>query len=349
DARMRANISVLHAGVTLPSACLPFDVIPSAYLDWYKAVFENGARLPPPRDARAALRLFAAQPQRLDGSNHFYVTQLYEFDGEILYHHSNVTLTTKSIYFGNRKYVEHSGEAIIFAVTPRSGHVITVRLDGNRVRLFDMNDNRELKAEIAAELIASIEGRVYLKHDTALLELAFVELSHAILPHVKAIGNLAKNATQMFEGAAIQNLLGTYYASLLPHAGVCHQRRLAEIDHYRIVDAKFSEGVLVIVGAKDGKYDKFIFRFDDEYREYDVRVIEDVESAAINMTVLDNGVCLHLNDRDELEIFSRHKGSAGLKVIADKALHGDCKLSHYGAQALFAAGNKLYKFTMRQS
>ncbi len=349
DARMRSNISVLHSGVTVPSVCLPFDAIPSAYLDWYEAVLENGARVPPPRNAQTVLRLVATQPQRLDGSNHFHIAQLYEFDGEILQHHDNVTLTTKSIYVGNKKCGEHSGEGTTFAVTPRFGHVISVGLGVNRVRLFDVNDNRELKAEIAAEMLASTEGRIYLKQDTALLELAFVELSHAVLPHVKTIGNLAKNATQMFEGVAIQNLLGAYYVSLLPHAGVCHQRRLAEIDNHRIIDAKFSKGVLVIVGAKEGKYDKFIIRFDDEYREYDVRVVTDVQSAAINMTILDNGVSLNLNDRDELEIFSRHKGSVGLKIIADKALRGDCKLSHHGAQALFAAENKLYKFTVRQS
>ena len=255
----------------------------------------------------------------------------------------------RSIYVGNKKCGAHNGERTTFAVTPRFGRVISVRLEGGRVRLFDVNGNRELKAQIAAEMIASTEGRIYLKRDTALLELAFVELPHAILPHVKTIGNLAKNATQMFEGAVIQNLLGAYYASLLPHAGVCYQHRLAEIDGYRIINAKFSKGVLFIVGAKDGRYDKFIFRFDDEFRDYDVRVVTDVQSAAINMTVLDNGVCLDLNDRDELEIFARHKGSVGLKIITDKAMRGDCKLSHYGAQALFAAGNKLYKFTMRQT
>lgn len=354
DARMRANISVLHAGVTVPSVCLPFDMIPPAYLDWYEAVFENGARVPPPDDAQTVWRLVAPPPPpqsdsaKDDGSSHFHITQLAEFDGEILYHHQQITLTTKSIYAGHQKCGEHSGAGTTWAITPQLGHLIVVRLDGKRLRLFEMNAQRELQAEFTAETLMSTEGRIYFKRDMALLELAFVELPHAILPHVKTIGNVAKNATQLFEGVALQNLLGTYYASLLPHAGVCYQRRLTEIDGYRIIDAKFSKGVLVIIGAKSGRYDRFIFRFDDELREYDVRVVTDIQSAAINLTILDNGVCLYLNDRDELEIFSRQQGSPLLKIIADPAMRGDGKLFHDGAQALFAVGNKLYKFTMRQ-
>ena len=146
----------------------------------------------------------------------------------------------------------------------------------------------------------------------------------------------------------MQNLLGALYASLLPRAGACHQHRLQELDGYQIVDAKCSANVLVVVGARGGTYDKFIFRFDDEFQDYDVRSVTDIPFAGINFVVLDNGLCLHLNERDELEIFSRRHGAAELKVIADPALTSDCKLSHDGAQALFFKDNKLFKISMRR-
>src|SRR5258705_3158582 len=37
DARMRANVSVLHAGVSIPASCLPFAVIHPIYIDCYRS------------------------------------------------------------------------------------------------------------------------------------------------------------------------------------------------------------------------------------------------------------------------------------------------------------------------
>src|SRR5215469_1833409 len=48
DERMKANISVLHSGVSVPPTCLPFDMIPPIYLAWYRATFESGVRQAPP-------------------------------------------------------------------------------------------------------------------------------------------------------------------------------------------------------------------------------------------------------------------------------------------------------------
>ena len=64
DARMRANVSVLRPEVSVPASCLPFSVIPPAYLDWYRAVFEDGRRLPPPDDAQPAVTLGAPGSRR---------------------------------------------------------------------------------------------------------------------------------------------------------------------------------------------------------------------------------------------------------------------------------------------
>jgi hypothetical protein len=348
DARMRANISVFHQDVSVPSACLGFDVIPSAYLDWYRAVFEMGERVPPPRAAQETFQIKPQRIERLQGGDQFEITEIYEFDDDVLRHFENITVTSKSVYVGNRKLGEHPGDAVI-ALTQRLRHVITARIEAGKVCLRDLTTGRELKADIYADEIMSASGLLYIKRDSLLLEAIFLELPNAILFQAKTIGNLLKNATQLFEGTAIQNLMGAYYASLLPEAGVCHQLRIKELDDYKIVDAKFSETVLVVVGARAGVYNRFVFRFDDEFQNYDLRVTDDIQTPVINLAILDNGVCLLLNDRDELEIFSRRKNSEGLKIIADSMLRGDFKLLHHGAQALFADRNKIYKFTMRRS
>jgi DNA-binding helix-hairpin-helix protein with protein kinase domain len=62
DERMRANISVLHTGVSVPATCLPFSVIPRAYLDWYNAVFETGKRIAPPESLTTRIEALLLPP-----------------------------------------------------------------------------------------------------------------------------------------------------------------------------------------------------------------------------------------------------------------------------------------------
>ena len=51
DERMKANMPVFHKDVKYPNVCQPFDIIPQAYKNWYKAMFFEGKRLPPPLEA----------------------------------------------------------------------------------------------------------------------------------------------------------------------------------------------------------------------------------------------------------------------------------------------------------
>jgi hypothetical protein len=154
-------------------------------------------------------------------------------------------------------------------------------------------------------------------------------------------------STRMFEGLAIQNLLGAYYAYVFPSAGVCYQVRLLELNGYQIIDAALYRNVLMVIGTQGGRYDKLIFRFADDFSSYDSRVVPNVSSTDMDFKVLDSGVVLHMTDEDELEVFSRHKDSLEIKSIQDPFLQGDVRLFHTGAQALMARGNKLFKIRMR--
>jgi hypothetical protein len=150
----------------------------------------------------------------------------------------------------------------------------------------------------------------------------------------------------MFEGLGIQNLLGANYASIPPEPGTCHQVHLLELDGYQTLEAKLDRRVLMVVGTKEGRYDKLIFRFAADFSSYDLRVVPECSSTNINFTVLDSGVVLHMTDEDDLEIFSL-KDAANIRVVRDPALQGDVRLFHVGAQALIARGSTLYRIKMR--
>ena len=351
DERMRANISVLHAGVSVPPSCLPFSVIPPDYLDWYNAVFEMGQRIPPPDSLIVKPHGSSLSPTPLGirrnlGTSLFVVTELREFDSEILAHDRAITVTQKSIYFGGRQYAKPVSDVRV-AITPRRQHLVVAFMDGLKPHFYDLTANVELGPAIEGEAIMLNDGRLYVKQNGSILAIEFLELARQTLLTVKVVANVMVKSTLLFDGLAIQNLLGASYAAIPTALGVCHQIRLAELDGYQVVDARLLRNVLLVVATKSGIYDKLIFRFADDFGSYDVRVVANTAAIDINFTVLDSGVVLNVTDEGDLEVYSRYQNSAQIKVIDDPAIHGDQRLFHVGTQALIARENRLYKIKMR--
>ena len=347
DARMRGNISVLHPGVSVPAACLPFDVIPRAYLEWYRSVFEDGNRTEPPDSPVAAVTVASSAARHGNGAGQFEIAELMELDGDVVCVLNSFVVTTRGVYASGRRLCD-AGADVRLAITPRNGHLVGARLSGNDLVLHDLTSNREITAAIEVEQITSYEGRLYGKEGSGLFQIEFLETAGTTVASLKRVGNVMKNATQVFEGVAVQNMLGAYYASFLSAPGVSYQTRLQELDEYQLIDARLCGNVLMVVGARNGRYDKLIFRFTPEFQRYDLRVIQDIQCTGINVTVLETGICLHMTENDELEVFAATPGASGLRVIADPAIDSDARLFHVGRQALFARGNRLYRFAMRQ-
>ncbi|MBV9926145.1 MAG: hypothetical protein JOZ96_14090 [Acidobacteria bacterium] len=348
DARMRANVSVLRPEVKVPASCLPFHLIPPAYLDWYKAVFEEGKRLPPPADARAVVTTTAPAPSAFAGSSLFELVLSKEFEDEIVWHDGTVTVTRSSVHCGGERFTKPRADALV-VLTPRLGHLVAAYIEAGTLRLRDLTDGRDLPFYVHAEEAALCGGTVYIKQGEEVFFLEFLEFKGQILPGVRVAANVMMNSTRVFEGLAVQNLLGTHYASIFPAPGVCHQVRLPELDGYQLLDARLCRNVLLAVGARGGRYDRLVFRFADDFGSYDTRVGRDVTSTDINFTVLDTGVVLHLDEEGALELFARRKGAPEVKTFEDPAVGADARLFRVGAQAYVARGPKLYKFKMRRA
>ena len=348
DARMRANISVLHKGVTVPGSTLPFAVIPSNYLDWYRAIFEDGKRLPPPNEVRNIIKLSAAIAVPSITSDALLVSEYREFDSQIIWHDAIVTITEHSVYFDGRRFDKPAFD-VKLAISPRQRHLIASYIEGPRLRFRDLSNNSEIGDEVEAEGLISSNGQFFLKQHESILAVDLIELQNNLLLGLHLIANVMMSATQIFEGVIIQNLLGAKYASVPGRAGACYQIRLTELDNYQILNARIERNVLIIVGTAGGRYDKFIYRFADDFARYVVRTFVDVTTTDINFTVLDNDIVLDMSDEGKLEIFSRHKGSANVRVLEDPFLQGDVRLFHVGKQAFAASGHKLFKISLKLS
>ena len=345
DERMRANISVLHSGVTVPAACLPLSVIPPVYLDWYRAVFERGDRMPPPQTVEAVIAIAGPQAGAVIDSRSFDVSEMRRFDSDIVWHDGVITVTERSVYFAGKVYAKPPFD-VKLVVTPRHRRLIAAYNDGVRLRFHDLTMDQEIETQIEGEEVMLSHGQLYLKQHENIFAIDFVELPTKCLLGLRPVANVMMSSTRMFDGVAIQNLLGANYASIPAAGGQCHQVRLAELDRAQIVNAKLERNVLVVVVASGGRYDKYVFRFAKDFSSHDARSLPDVAATDIEFTVLDTGVVLHLTDDDKLEIFSSVKDSARLSVVDDKALKDDLKLFHTGAQALMAKGRTLYKFKL---
>jgi hypothetical protein len=268
-----------------------------------------------------------------------------EFDSDIISYDGVITATEHSVYFNGRQYARPPFDVKLI-VTPRRQHLIAAYHDGWQVRFHDLTINREIETQIEGEEVMLSHGRLYLKQHEHIFAVDFIELPNNMLLGLRSVADVMMSATRMFEGVAIQNLLGANYASIPSSSVGCHQVRLAELDGTQIINAKLYRNVLVVVVTTDGRYDKLVFRFAKDFGSYDVRKLADVTTSDIEFTVLDTGVVLHLVDDDKLEVFAALKDSTKLSVFADDVLKDDLKLFHTGKQALLAKGRKLYKFKL---
>ena len=309
DARMLANISVLHPNVSVPSSCLPFSVIPQVYLDWYRAVFEQGKRLPPPDNAHALGIVTTVRANESVESGSFVINRVHEFDSEIIWHDGVITVTQSSVYFDGKNYPKPPFD-VKLVVSPRQRHLIAAFHDGTRLRFRDLTVDKDVASEVEGEDVMLSGGKLYIKQHESIFAVDLIELPQSLLLGLRLVANVMIRSTRMFEGVAIQNLLGANYVSIPTADGVCHQARMPELDDYQIVDARLDRNVLIVVVTTEGGYDKPIFRFSDDFSGYDCRRLDDIVSTGIEFTVLDSGIVLHLAEDGRLEVFPNVRDSA---------------------------------------
>lgn len=355
DDRMKKNISIFNSDVSIPKSCLPFDVIPEIYRKWFKAILEDGKRLPPPIDLSAVAQIITAVHKTV-GSNNFDIKQLFEFVGNII--ETAWIGSTKATLLDNGNLLLNDKVALKdvpvsakIGITNKNQHPVVAYTENNRLKLKNAITGGDIILDLFATDIMDCNGRLYIKNSTDLVEIQLIEVGNNIIASPVTVAQIMEHASKVFDGILIQNLLGAIYVSILPASTHHEQIRIKELDHYRIVDAKYSNKVLMTVCIdKKSQYDKLIFRFSDDFKTYDIRKIDNITyTSGINFAALDNGVCIHLNDDEDIEVFHNKKDSSALRVIDDTAVTGDMKLFSYGAQVLIGRGNQIFSMTMKKA
>lgn len=349
--RMKAGVSVFNKDVSVPKICMPFDVIPVAYRNWYKAVLEDGKRLSPPTDPNELIVVFTPTIKKVSGSNNFDIEDLYEYANAIKHAAFGPTkcmaVVGDEIFVGKRKVCESKADIHQLVFTPDSARPIIAWIEDGSLKLYNADAKSEINFSANAQHAMVSGGRLYIKNVTQLQEIQFKEIGTGVYAVPKVVGNLMEKASKLFDGVAMQNIMGKFYANICPESGVCYQPHLRELDKQRIIDAKYMNNVLMVVTEKTGKYNRYVFRFDETFAGYDVREIRDIHYVGLNFVVNQRGICVCINEDENIEIFTNRKDSQGVKVVDDNTINGDMKLMTDGLKIYFAKDQKIYKFSMK--
>jgi serine/threonine protein kinase len=339
DERMTNNVSVFHPDVKIPKNCYPFDVIPPALRSWYEQVFESTLRAPPPAEFDAAAAMIV-KVKVIGGSDNFEIQEVQAFDSDVLYHlnihGTKCTVADKKIYaFGAGFDLPRTPAVGIYGGSPYA-----VWREGDRVKIMDITNRKELHSVLAADSLMTTNGRIYLKSNESILELEIMGGTAS----VREVARILPKATKLYPGVAIQNMLGTWIANVFPDTHMSFQVGLKPLRGYQIVDAKFDGGILMVIGTKNGQYDRFVFKVNGMLDL--IRTVEDITYTGLNFVTLDSGVCVMINSEEAVEAFNiKHPES--VKVVEDDAIGGDMRLFKSGGKVMFARDNKLYNLRMK--
>lgn len=343
-------VSVLNPKVRIPSAARDFALIPSSYMDWYFKMFEKGERIAPPA-LPGAVGVVQVTVHLIQSTDNFEIREIRDFKEEILFHTvlfgNSITKSKDKIYV-NKGYYKVSPNVEVLYTVPDMVPVMT-KIENDKIEFHSTSSSISItpvNLKCTDFMIAS--NTLYLKNRGKLIEMDFRLFGNTLVPSSKKLWRIEKTSSQMFANVITQSILGDAFLVIPnPVKGHCYTIKIPKLDEYKIIDAKYENKVCVVIGHKDGKYDKLIFKFDDDHKKHTCRIVKDIDYMPINFVTLDNGVCIMINDDDSVEIFLNRIDKDDVKRIEDPDVDSTMKLFKDGVNTLFSKGSKLYSIKMK--
>jgi len=341
DGRMTNCVSVFDSKIKMPKACKDFSIIPKAQLEWYKKVFDKKERsIPPLADGAAFFGSYV--PIIVANSGGLIVDLVHNYQDHIInvYH-----------YNGDRYVITHKGiykkekEIFKFMQTPKSiqlGNIlgeepIIALKSRGMVAFYDIN--RTELGKIASDEYMTCNGSIYTMKNGDLIENHFSKLGKTV--HLtKAVATVV-SASKMFQGIVFQDIFGKAKLSIPYEHKKCANVNVPELDGYRIIDAKRIGRFCIAIGEKNGKFDRIILYFNNEFTSYESRGDSDISYRSVNLTVTQKGMAMTIKDDDTLEMFYDIK--SGSKEITDCPVESGMSLYDGISNVLFVNDSKLQR------
>lgn len=343
DKRMRDNVSVFNPDVRMPKALQDFSVIPSAHLDWYKNVFENGHRGLPPYVADGNLHIIQVTASVHSGGG-LLVNIVMQFPNDVLsvnyYNGDRYTLTEREIYKGDAKIFEFTKSAKNVRLANVLGYepVISVMHDGF-VGFFDLNKSEIGK--VSADDYMVSDGIIYTVKNGELWENHMEVLGKTkIMP--KKVSGVVENSYKMFDGVVIQDVYGSTTLTIPYMHGRCANLKCPELDGIRAIDSKRIGRYMAVIFERGGIINRSVLKFDEQFTTYEIYNEPNVGYQEVNFMVKQNGLMVSVIDQDTLEMLHGVKPEHR-KRITDAPIELTMPMYDGITRVLFVNGNKLYE------
>jgi len=347
--RMKQNISIFNKDVRVPTTCRDFSYIPNDLRNWYEKIFERGERTPPPK-AIGLLNIVQVKSSLITTTNNFEIQFVAEFKNEIInvkyFNSTRVITTKKEIWINKTNYKISTDVNVVFSLIKLEPFFI--KIEKGNLKLLNLKTNNPVESDIKCSNKMVIGNTIYARFEGKLLELSLIGFTNNVA--IKHAWNIMPMSSQFLDGVIYQNVLGKPYLVIPKPEPIknssCLVIPIPELEGYRILNGKYENDVCMIIATKGNGYDKIILRFNDD--QYDCRILSDVNIDSINFTVLDNGICVSINEDEEIEIFSNNLKSSKVNVIRDPDINSSMTLCKDGVKVMFFKGNQLYSMTMRK-
>lgn len=340
ERRMREKISVFTPGIGLPPSVLPFDIIPSGYLEWYKAIFRDNKRLIPPDDIKATAKVLQGKSFVSVIDSLFETKLVREFPSDIRYIVDDAQLLEdKSFFVKGVKQTLAANE-----ILSNAGHLISLNIEDNAIKGFDHTIKKSFDINANVDQYSIYDNRLFVKDEDTVYEINFYYTPDKTLTQAQKIANVMPKATALYPGVVHQNVLGKHHFIISPKQKETYHFTFPEVENnIRIISARYERNVLVVLTVKNGKIIRNIFRCAGD--KYDT-ISNETYDTSINMTVLDNGIVILLDEAGTFHVFSNKIGSKTYNTYTDKQLNEGTLFSKY-SKAMIAIGKKLYEFSIK--
>lgn len=349
ESRMKDHVSIFNPDVRLPRSVRDFSLIPDHYQKWYIDLFEKGKRGIPPL-LPGTIIIVPVKVTIIKSTDNFEIEYLKEFDDDIISHRDvfgkEITRTMDKMWIDKDKYRVNPGvDAIITSVNIVP---ILAKVDKNVLELKCLVDDKTLiYPTLNAAGMMVIDNALFITHKGTITELGFTDMSEKVIVSVDSSWNIMPSSHEVFDGVIYQYIMGKPYLVIpIPKQGentAYIEKEIPELEGYKIINAKHDHGVVMLTCYKTSKYYLFILRFDNEFKDYHCRIVEDVDLQDPNFVTLANGIVISIYADDTLEVFRADPTKPEVDKFTDPEINSTMKLCKKGVEVRFFQGKAIYK------
>lgn len=359
EARVRNHASVLDTGVGLPPSVRDFNRIPRTWLDWFKAVFVRGERLPAP-DGKVRVDV-SRQARIIEDGKQVEIRTLAKYSDPVseFRHHNGrwVVRAGDSLYVGQQRYTWPTGAQDY--IMDLAGNPVFLKITDGKLVLLAKKTPGDKQTGITvstdADQVFVFDNIAYVLNGENLMELDYHELGGSRQLAVTSVRKILPHATTRYAGMLAQSVMGRIHLMLPGGKGRMWIVAVPELDQYRIVDAIYRSGVAVFrVADSNGQYKHIRLLFDAQKTTYDMEELAETEDV-MNFVVLDKGrggnVLVSLPGDNRMELMKVTTITAGeeteIRVIEDDRIQSEMRLVNDANRVAFFNDKAIYSIKMK--